>query len=298
MRVVGIDGGGTRTRYLLADATGGILAHGEGRGSLLGAGDDRTVADSLVREISALAARAGTGLPVDALCAGLAGVAGRVDARMRLENRLRELGVARRVSIVPDAEVAFVDAFGEADGILLIAGTGSIALGRAGGGELRRVGGWGALLGDEGSGYRIGLDGLQAAIRGAENRGATTALSEALFRTIKLDSVAQVLEWGQSATKAGIAALAPPVIEQADRGDSVALEIVDRAVEGLVSHVKALEKQLGSASRPPVAFVGGLIEVGGPLRDRLLARLTASGFRPLEQPVYPARGAVRLALRL
>ncbi len=298
VRVVGIDGGATRTRYLLADATGGILARSEGKGSLLGAGEDPNVADDLVREVGALASRAGTGLPVDALCAGLAGAAGRPDARARLQDRLSQLGVSRRVRIVPDAEVAFVDAFGEAAGILLIAGTGSIGLGRAGGGELERVGGWGALLGDEGSGYRIGLDGLQAAIRGAERRGPPTGLSDALFRSLGLESVARVLEWGQGAGKSRIAALAPLVIQEAERGDAVAVEIVDWAVAGLVGHAQALAKKLGTPAPRRVALVGGLIEERGPLRARVAERLVKEGFEPVQQLVYPARGAVRLALQL
>ena len=252
-RVVGIDGGATRTRYLLADATGGILARSEGKGSLLGAGEDRSVADDLVREVGTLASRAGTGLPVDALCAGLAGAARRPDARALLGDRLSQLGVSRRVRIVPDAEVAFVDAFGEAAGILLIAGTGSIGLGRAGGGELERVGGWGALLGDEGSGYRIGLDGLQAAIRGAERRGPPTGLSDTLFRSLGLESVARVLEWGQGAGKSRIAALAPLVIQEAERGDAVAVEIVDRAGGG----ARRARPGAREEARDPGASAGG-----------------------------------------
>ena len=297
-RVVGIDGGATRTRYLLADATGGILARSEGKGSLLGAGEDRSVADDLVREVGTLASRAGTGLPVDALCAGLAGADRRPDARALLGDRLSQLGVSRRVRIVPDAEVAFVDAFGEAAGILLIAGTGSIGLGRAGGGELERVGGWGALLGDEGSGYRIGLDGLQAAIRGAERRGPPTGLSDTLFRSLGLESVARVLEWGQGAGKSRIAVLAPLVIQEAERGDAVAVEIVDRAVAGLVGHAQALAKKLETPAPRRVALVGGLIEERGPLRARVAQRLAKEGFEPVQQLVYPARGAVRLALQL
>lgn len=298
VRVVGIDGGATRTRYLLADATGGILARSEGKGSLLGAGEDRSVADDLVREVGALASRAGSGLPVDALCAGLAGAARRPDARARLEDRLSQLGVSSQVRIVSDAEVAFVDAFGEAAGILLIAGTGSIGLGRAGGGELERVGGWGALLGDEGSGYRIGLDGLQAAIRAAERRGPPTGLSDALFRSLGLESVARVLEWGQGAGKSRIAALAPLVIQEAERGDAVAVEIVGRAVAGLVGHAQALAKKLGTPAPQRVALVGGLIEEPGPLRARVAERLAKEGFEQVQQSIYPARGAVRLALQL
>ncbi len=306
-RVVGIDGGGTRTRLLLADSTGQILGQREGGGGLLGVGDEEQVGDQLVREVRALAESTGEPLPVAVLCAGLAGVAGREEARRRLEARLVERDVARRVCLVSDAEVAFTDAFGEGPGILLVAGTGSIALARSEEGDpLRRVGGWGALLGDEGSGYGIGLAALRAAIRGSEARGPTTLLTGVVLEALGLDSVSELGVWVDTAEKADFAALAPRVLEAADGGDAVSLEIVKRAVESLMAHVGALRSGGGGVPRfesaprvalPGIALVGGLIEPGGPLRRRVVERLKASGARPLEKEVQPARGAVEIALR-
>jgi glucosamine kinase len=166
--VVGIDGGGTRTRYRLADVKGEVLARAEGGSSLLGAGRDSEIAAEIEGKVRSLARDAGVELPLHALVAGLAGSAGRPEATLSFQEELLGFGIATHVCVLPDAEVAFEDAFGEGEGILIIAGTGSIALGRANGGDLHRVGGWGALLGDEGSAYGIALQGVRAAVRGVE----------------------------------------------------------------------------------------------------------------------------------
>ena len=296
--VVGVDGGATRTRVLLADRRGGVLARARGGPGLLGAGRDLEVADELLRLVREGLAEVGGELPLEAMCAGLAG-AGSDEARALLGLRLKDWGVARRTRIVTDAQVAFVDAFGEGPGILLIAGTGSVALARKGEGEpLRRGGGWGALLGDEGSGYRIGLDGLQAAIRAAEKRGPETALTDAVFRVTEQESLEGLLAWSRKAGKAGIAALAPTVARVAGEGDAVADELASRAVKALVDHVRTLARDFAGGPPPQVALVGGLIEAEGSLRPRLLRGLEIAGFHALRRPVDPARGAIRLALTL
>ena len=243
-----------------------------------------------------MALRVGERLPVDAICVGLAGVAGRPTERALMEGRVGAERVAAEVLIVADYEVAFRDAFGQGDGILIIGGTGSVAVGGIGDGAATRIGGWGALLGDEGSGYRLGLGGIRVAVRSAEGRNPPTALTGRLLGTLKAQSIHDVFEWSKTATKADVASLAPLVIEEADRGDSAASEIVTRAVEGLVQHADALAPAAGPEARPEVALVGGLIEPGGLLRPRVLRALQHAGFRTLTDHVIPVRGAVRMAL--
>jgi N-acetylglucosamine kinase-like BadF-type ATPase len=112
-------------------------------------------------------------------------------------------------------------------------------------------------------------------------------------------TVQQVFEWSETAAKAEIAAFAPRVVEQADLGDGVATDIVERAVEALVKHAEALGTGgPGGVAFPTVALVGGLIEPGGILSDRIVAALATAGFRVLAGPVNPARGAVRMALAM
>ncbi len=293
---MGVDGGATRIRSALADSEGRVLAEAEGGAALVGAGEDQAVADRIVEQVRELVSRTGDSLPVDSLCAGLAGVAGRSNASAAVAARIREATVAREVCIVADYEVAFLDAFGRGPGILLIAGTGSVAVGRSSEGPLARIGGWGALIGDEGSGYQLGLEGLRSAVRASEGRQARTSLTDALFHQLGVGSAAEVFEWSKRISKGDVAALAPRVIEEADRGDEAASRIVSETVEGLVQHARALARKLELGASPAVALVGGLVEPGGLLRERALDRLERAGFMPSRDPVSPVRGAVSLAL--
>ncbi len=296
VRVIGVDGGATRTRFLLTDGTGARLGDGLGGSSLLGEGEDAEVAGHIVESVLVLARERGVPLPVDALCAGLAGASGRPEARELVENRIRVAAVARRVRVVSDSEIAFRDAFGSREGILLIAGTGSVGVGRARGGPLRRVGGWGAFLGDEGSGYRLGLGGIRAATRSAEGRNPPTTLTRSLFTALGAESPRAVFEWSKRAAKSEVAALAPHVLEEAEGGDRVAGEIVEWAVEGLVQHAWALAEGLELAASASVALVGGLVEPGGYMRRDVEAALEEAGFRVVAERVSPVRGAAKIAL--
>jgi glucosamine kinase len=297
IRVVGVDGGGTHTRFLLADGSGRVLGNAEAGPGLLGAGADDEVAARIAEGVRGLASGSGDALPLHALCAGLAGAAGRPDSTSLVHRRLTEAGVARTVLVVSDSEIAFRDAFGDGAGILIIAGTGSVAMGRVAGGRLDRVGGWGSLVGDEGSGYDLGLKGLRSAIRGAEGRGGETTLTHALFGALGVDSPRGVFRWGDAATKADIAALARRVVECADLGDPEAARIVAASIDGLARHAEALRKRVfTSGDPPPVALVGGLMEPGGILRARVAAALDGLGFRVLDRRVDPARGAIQVAL--
>ena len=295
--VIGVDGGATRTRVLLADYQGRTLAQSEGGPGLMGVGEDETVIRRIVEQATDLSTQLGVLLPVETLCAGLAGVAERPEARDLMVLRISEATVARRVLIVSDHEVAFDDAFGQGDGILIIAGTGSVAAGRSGSGALIRVGGWGPLIGDEGSGYRLGLEGVRAAVRAADGREPRTALTEGVLTLLGVESARQAFEWSRGVAKADIAALAPRVIEVADSGDGVARDIVSRGVESLVRHAEALARDISFKEPPPIALAGGLIEPGGGLRDRVVRALEERGFRVSPEPVIPGRGAIQLALR-
>ena len=299
--VVGVDGGATRTRILLSGPDGSELGRAEGQGSLLGAGRDDRIAEAIVAQVRRLAGEAGVSLPLDALCAGLAGAAGRPEARRHCEDHMERSGVARLVRVISDADVAFADAFGDGEGgILIVSGSGSIGVARVEGmpphAPLLRVGGWGALLGDEGSGYGLGLAGLRAAVRGAENRGPATSLVEVLSHAVGASSIRSLFDWTNGAGKSAIAALAPVVVAEAAGGDFVARSLVDRAVTDVAAHAVALRRRhFGSTSGPPVALVGGLVEAGGPLRGQVREALKAEGFAVLPGHVVPARGAVRLA---
>ncbi len=303
IRVMGADGGGTRLRLALADGEGRILARRNGPPALVLPGQAGGVAASLAAEVRVLAREAGVELPLDALCVGLAGV-GRPGAAARVRGHLEVRGLAREVRVVTDARVALDDAFPEEAGVLLVAGTGSIALARRWDGEVLRVGGWGALLGDEGSGYRLALEGLRAAIRGSEGRGPTTELTGQLLEALGAEGGEGVLGWIQHAEKGEVSALATIVARTAEDGDEVAGDLLQGAVDALLAHARALLGALATApdagaGHPPprVALTGGLLEEGGCLRERLLEALGRRGIPALDRPVDAAQGAVLGALR-
>lgn len=300
LRVVGGDGGATHLRLALSDGRGHVIARMEGRGRSLTPGRLDEVVELLARQVGDLVARGQPPRVPDALCLGLAG-AGRPEAARTLERRLLEAGAARRVRITTDAHVALEDAFPRGPGVLLVSGTGSIALARRQGGRVDRVGGWGALLGDEGSAYRLGLEGLRAALRGWEGRGPATGLTAAVEERLDAPEPEALLRWATRARKADVAALAPEVVRLHEGGDPVARGLVADAVEALVAHVQALAgggENGQTRDGVPVALAGGLLESSGPLRSAVGEALNARGFRLRTAEVDGVRGALRCALRL
>jgi N-acetylglucosamine kinase-like BadF-type ATPase len=179
----------------------------------------------------------------------------------------------------------------------VICGTGSIAWGRSEAGDLARCGGWGYLLGDEGSGYAIGIAAVRAALRSHDGRaGETPLFGLVLEHTGETDPDA-LIRWGAAATRADVAALAPAVIEAAAL-DPTAAGIVETATRELAEHVAALHARLGPWSGPvPIAFTGGLIAPGRPLRQALESELAdwTLDLALLDRAVDAALGAAALA---
>ena len=298
--VAGVDGGGTRTRALLLARDGTTAGRAEGPAALVRpdhpAAAARVVADTVRRA----AAAAGAALPLPTLWAGLAG-AGRASTRRDLEAALRDEQIARTVRVGTDVQAAFHDAFGAGAGIVVVAGTGSVVLGAAQDGRRLQVGGWGGVMGDDGSGYHIGVSALRAIACAADSRTPPTALTAAVLGHLGLDRPRDLPAWAESATKADIAALAPLAIRTARSGDAAAAAIVRRTLDALADQLSAAIRQLfpsASDNPPPVALTGGLISPEGPLRDDLEQLVTSAGGRLLPRAVTPERGAARLALTL
>ncbi len=299
--VVGVDGGGSKTRVIVADEQGTELASVEGGGSAVRPGEaDRSaeVIAGLVRD--ALAAASMSQVVPRVLCVGVAGV-GRDVERQALWQALASREIAEEVVVHPDAAIALDDAFGEGPGILLIAGTGSIAFGRGPSGTQARCGGWGPVFGDEGGGAWIGRRALSVVTAAADGREPDTALTGAILTAAQLTATTELIPWAASATPADFATLAPIVLATADAGDLRANAIVSMAVEELVLHVRTLARRLFSDERAasPVALAGGMLARGAPLRRRVEQRLKTAvpGAQIRAEEVVPARGAVRGALR-
>jgi len=292
--VIGIDCGGTRARAVVLDGSGAEMARAEGPGAVATAADPQAAAQAVASVCRDAAASAGLRLPVDAVWAGITG-AGREASRSTVEDELTRAGLARSVRVGTDVQAAFHDAFGDGPGILLIAGTGSIAFGRAGYGRQGRAGGWGHRIGDEGSAYAIGIEGLRGMAQAVDGRGEQTMLGDRIFQHLRLGAMDDVVTWVTSASKGEVAALAPVVVAAADEGDVVAGKVVDRAVRALERHIGALLERLGPWSRPPtIALSGGLLRVGRPLRGPLERLLTRHLVSVLERDLDAALGAAKL----
>lgn len=292
----GIDAGGTRTRARVADGTGLLLGEGSGPAGLLDPTDPSGAGDAIEMALRQAAERGGVSLPLDLLWAGVAG-AGRPEGRSALEADLAARSLAREVRVGTDAAAAFEDAFpGGESGILLIVGTGSIAMARGPEGDMARCGGWGGLLGDEGSGYRIALEALRAVCRAADGRERPTVLTRLLVQAAAVPDPEGLVSMTARADKGEVAALTPVVIRCADAGDAVAGRILDDAVVELVRQVEVSAYRVGA--RPPfqVALAGGLVAEEGPFRRRMMEGLERHGFGVRTETVDGARGAVALAL--
>ena len=175
--VVGVDGGGSKTRVLVGTAEGEVLATVEGPKSSVAPGEAQRSADviaELVTRALAEIAQPGAVFPRVLYC-GVAGT-GRDEERRALHSALDAKELAEEVIIDSDGLIAMYDAFDDRPGILLVVGTGSIAYGRSPAGEIVRCGGWGPAFGDEGSGGWIGRRALSIVAASSDGREPPTAL--------------------------------------------------------------------------------------------------------------------------
>lgn len=242
--LIGIDGGGTRTTLALADASGRELLRRTGPAGLVDPRRPAATAEMLADLVKEACDAAGVAEPVDALCAGLAGVGNR-DERDVVEAVLGRSGIARHVAVLGDGETALIGALGGGPGILVIAGTGSVAHGRSDDGRVERCGGWGMVVGDEGSGFALGRAALKAALQAVDGRGPRSTLLPSVLDALGLAAADAIPPWAGRAEKSEIASLAVHALRQADAGDAAALQIVTGAASALATHVRALVDRLG-----------------------------------------------------
>jgi N-acetylglucosamine kinase-like BadF-type ATPase len=297
MTIAGADVGGTKTTVAVADADGGpVLARSAGAGAALRPG--RALASAgiiaeLVRRALAVVGRR----TADVLVVGAAG-AGRSPEREELQAALRSEGVAQTIVITTDIEIALVAAFEDGPGIVVSAGTGSIAVARDRTGAMHRLSGYGWQMGDEGSGYAIGRAALGAVSRARDGRSPGTALEARVLEAARCADFDALVSWAAAATPAEIASLAPQVLEVAAAGDPVAQGIADYAARELSLLALLLAERVGDAQPMRVALTGGLLETVPTLRRAVLAKLADQPtLRPVGEPIDAVLGALALAAR-
>lgn len=300
--VVGVDGGGSRTRAMVADESGKEIVSVEGGPSAVRPGQVEQSAETIAATVrDALAACDMAHVTPKVLCIGVAG-AGREPEREALWQSLLGRELADDVVVHPDAMIALDDAFGEGPGLLVIGGTGSVGYGRGPAGAFARCGGWGPVCGDEGSGMWIGRRALSIVTAAHDGREPETMLTGAILTAAEVNEVSDLVAWAAQATPATLATLAPVVMSVAQAGDLRANSLVTLAVEELVLHARTLARLLFGDERAsvPLALGGGLLVKGTLLRKRTVHRLKSAvpGAQIREEEVVPVRGAVRGALRL
>lgn len=306
---LGIDGGGTHTVALLATTAGAesgatnwsMLGRGEsGPSNLHAVGAERALA-ALDEAVSRAFTAAGLERrPVAAACLGLAG-AGRPGDQAIIRAWAERVQLASKVEVTNDAALLLAAGTPEGWGLAVIAGTGSIAYARAADGRTARAGGWGYLLGDEGSGYDLALRGLRAVARAADDRGPPTSLTGTFLEKLNLQAPPDLVpaiyqgHWDRAA----LASLAPLVLDAAEVGDEVALSVVEGAAAGLARTAHAAARRLSLDEQAvPVALAGGVLLASAVYRQKLISYMEIYEMRP--EPVQcvpePAAGAVRLAM--
>jgi len=307
--VIGIDGGGTKTLAIISDLKGNVLAqHVSGPTNLQIVGFER-VARALLSLMRECCESVGSSLErVRAITIGLAG-AGRPVDQKKMAAALQKLLASkkirlRKVRIESDARVALEGAFKGSAGIILIAGTGSIAFGKDEQGRIHRAGGWGRILGDEGSGYFIGRQALIAVCRQMDGRSDATSLTALIAKNFGLKKPEDIIAAVYS-RNLDCSAIAPFVMEAANHGDAAAIEIIQMSSLALTEHVRALVRKFSRGEmqvvrrKIPLSFIGGLISTETPLR-LVLSRQIALALPEVEivPPMAPpAYGAVVMALR-
>ena len=309
--VVGVDAGGTRTRAICITCDGTYVGSGTSGPANHSSGSLAGAKDSIERAITeALSAPPKAGGPhilaVHIGSSGLEGPGNETEARRLIDGAVD----AESVSIDTDAYAAWAGAFGCAPGIVLIAGTGSISLGVNERGQRGRAGGWGWRVGDEGSAYRIAIEGIRAALQTADRRRKDLALWVALREFVGIENVAgnwtlrddgeQVRAWltGKRRTTSQLAAFAPMVERAALQGCQVSRDILMQAGVDLAALVKGVLSQIGFAEPLSVALAGGVLRHNTVVRESLLRNIEqiAPG-AAIIGPAYPPEvGAAFIAM--
>lgn len=299
--VIGVDAGGTKTTAWIAEASSNHDSEPLGNGNA-GPGNPRSVGfESATRQIETAIANAFAKAEfahgkVAAICLGVAG-AGRTVEQQQLHAWVEKNLLAEKIIVTNDAEPILAAAAPEHVGIALISGTGSFAWGRNSSGETSRVGGWGYLFGDEGSGYAIAQAGLRAAAKSVDGRGQPTRLLDTFMERLQATEPSQLIEkvYAGPLNRDQIARLAEVVFTVASEGDAVANRLLEEAVNELKSMVSVLASKLCfSPNEWTLAFTGGVV-----LRQREFTQKLSESLGLARDQVSlitePAAGAVALA---
>jgi N-acetylglucosamine kinase-like BadF-type ATPase len=293
---VALDGGGTKTECWVADETKVLGRASAGSVKLMNV-DEATATSRLGELVRAAAAEAG--VPVNAVtrtCFGLAGSSSE-SVRTWAEQALRGV-VSGEVVVCGDVDIAFEAAFRGGAGVLVIAGTGSNVMGRCADGTVVTAGGWGPMLGDEGSGHWIGVEAIRVALR-AQDRGVETCMLKDIEAHWGLQSQGELVAYANRRTRVEFAELTAVVARCAEDGDALAESVLERAGQELAEQVSLAASKMhqggcAAADALHVAFTGSVLAKIPRVRRAMEEALVASmqGVKVAQTAVEPLEGAL------
>ena len=308
---LGVDGGGTNCRAAIINGDRGApVANGFGS-KVLGEGHAEAAnhirvgieaaITHVVEAVTQACQQAGIGPPqITAACVGLAGVS-HPDHHRQMLSALKKALPISDMTLETDARVALAGATGNKPGVVIIAGTGSIACGVNSRGRFARAGGWGPVMGDEGSGSYIGRRALESVMMSYDYRGEPTSMMEPILRHFGVPSPPElppVIYDDPDRAAREITQLSKIAVEAAREGDKVALEILkDAAKELAVATIAVIEQLRMEHDEFQVAYVGGVFEAGELILDQFSEEIKAFAPHakiapPIDPPVI---GAAQMA---
>ncbi len=301
--ILGVDAGGTKTAAWLAETQPNSEFEVLGRGVAGPGNPSRVGPEVALANVAAAISSANTdaGLRVSDTTRAVVGMAGagRAEVQQETLDWLQQHTAIKQIKVIPDFELILPAAFPDREGIAVISGTGSIVHGVRDK-QRTRIGGWGYLVDDHGSGYWFGRAAMRAMARAADGRGSKTAISELISARFNESNVSEIIASLHDSRDrlTQIASLAPVVFEAEAAGDKVAVQITADAAASLAEMIVTAADQLGYArDEVPLAAAGGVL-VGEPVfRERLLATLSQRSLRPVKTEFVqePVVGAIRLA---
>lgn len=260
--LIGMDGGGTKTKCIITDhELNPIYETTGGPSNFLMLGNEK-VSETIFSLINECINHQKISYEdIDAIVLGTTGGGRRSDAES-LEKSIINYAKSKTISlknfrVESDARIALEGAFSGKPGSILISGTGSIMFGKDANGEIHRVGGFGRFLGDEGSGYRIGQKALNKVSRFFDGRGKDTLITDLLNQKFSISSPEELIT-AVYRNNFDIASLTPVVIEAADKGDKTAQRILEDEAEELILHITAMKIKL-QLSQLKISLIGSLI---------------------------------------
>lgn len=260
--LIGMDGGGTKTKCILTDINLNPVYETTSRPSNFLVIGTEKVSETILNLINeCLSNQKISSDDVAAIVLGTTGGGRRNDAEL-LENQIikdstKEGFTINKIRIESDARIALEGAFSGKPGSILIAGTGSIMFGKDAEGQIHRVGGFGRFIGDEGSGYRIGRKGLNAVAREYDGRRKSTKITDLLAQEFSISSPEELITEVYR-NNFNIASVAPLVFNAAESGDKIAQRILENEADELLLHITAMKSKL-KVENLKVSLIGSLL---------------------------------------